>query len=120
MNKRPIPVTAVAWLYILVGVASLIFHVKEFTALRNSTPRDFALICLIRLLAVVAGAFLLLAKDWARWLALAWMAFHVVVSAFNSVDMLAMHGALFLLIAYILLGREARAYFRPGPPAPAA
>jgi hypothetical protein len=43
------------------------------------------------------------------------MAYHVVVSAFNGVEILLMHAAIFLLFAYILLGREARAYFRSGP-----
>jgi hypothetical protein len=119
MKKRPIPVTAVAWLYIVAGVVSTAFHAREYFVLRNSTPVGFALICVVGLAAVIAGAYLLLGKDWARWLALVWIAFHVVVSAFNSVDMLIMHGAIFLLIAYILLGREARSYFRPGPTAAA-
>jgi hypothetical protein len=112
--KRPIPVTVVGWLYVLVGVGSTTFHILEF---RKHPPTLLAAtgICGLGVAALIAGIFLLRGKDWARWLALLWMAFHVAVSALNSRDMLLMHAALFLLFLYILLGREARAYFRPGP-----
>jgi len=43
-------------------------------------------ISLVRLLAIIGGAFLLMGRNWARWLILAWMAFHVVVSAFHSIS----------------------------------
>lgn len=113
MKKRPITVTVVACLYILAGLASTAFHVLEFRRHPPGLPAGAGIIGL-GLVALIAGIFLLTGKDWARWLALLWMAYHVVVSAFNGFDMLLMHAAIFLLFAYILLGREARAYFRPG------
>ena len=36
-------------------------------------------------LAIVCGVFLLRGHNWARWLALAWIAFHVVLSAFHAI-----------------------------------
>ena len=73
---------------------------------------DALLILFVRLLAVVAGIFILRGANWARWLAIAWMAFHVVVSAFNSVGEALAHAALLVVIAYVLLRPDASAYFR--------
>jgi len=36
-------------------------------------------VCLLSLAAVIAGAGLLRGYNWARWLALAWIAFHVAI-----------------------------------------
>jgi len=41
---------------------------------------------MIRIIAVVGGVFLLMGHNWARWLMLAWLAFHVAVSAFHSLS----------------------------------
>jgi len=71
-------------------------------------------IALVRLIAVVCGAFMLRGADWARWLALAWMAFHVVVGFLHSMREGAIHGLILVVIAYLLFRPEARAYFRGG------
>jgi hypothetical protein len=113
MKKRPATVTVLGYLYILVGVLSIAYYGLQFRA-HPPALLEGAEICAVRLIAVIAGIFLLRGKDWARWLALAWMGFHVALSLLRPVDMLLMHAAIFLLFAYILLGRDARAYFRPG------
>jgi hypothetical protein len=51
-------------------------------------------------------------RNWARWGALAWMAFHVVLSAFHSLVQLAMHSVFFAVIAYFLFRPAAKEYFR--------
>ncbi len=53
-------------------------------------------------------------QNWARWLALAWIAAHVVISALNLMQGLLIHCVVFLLIAAILFQREAREYFKTG------
>ena len=58
---------------------------------------------MIGALAVVGGVYLLLGRGWARWLVLAWMAFHVVVSWFDGVGKFAVHLAMLLVIGYVLL-----------------
>jgi hypothetical protein len=45
---------------------------------------DDALVLAVSLIAVGAGVFLFRAKDWARWLSIAWMALHVAVGFFHS------------------------------------
>jgi hypothetical protein len=109
--KRPIPVTVLGWLYMVVGVASTAYHMLVFRA----HPPTWAMAvgtCAVGVLAVIAGVYLLQGQNWARWLALLWMAFHVAISIDDPRGKLLIHSALFLLFAYILLGREARAYFR--------
>jgi hypothetical protein len=118
MNRRPIPVTVVGVLFILVGVGSTALHILEFRA----HPPTWAMavgICAIGVLAVVAGLYLLDGQNWARWLALLWMGFHVAISVRDPIGKLVFHAALFVFFAYILLGREARAYFEEQESGPA-
>ena len=108
MNKRPLAVTMVAWLYLLVGVGGLIGHFHEIVP----TNRDGMLVGLTELLAIIAGAFMLRGRNWARWLALAWMVFHVVLSAFPLGVPFVVHCVFFVVIAWALLQRAAGEYFR--------
>jgi hypothetical protein len=62
--------------------------------------------------AAVAGAFLLRGRDWARWLALAWIAVNVVLSAFHVFE-LAVYLAFAAAIGWGLLRPPARRYFCP-------
>jgi len=78
-DPRPLSVTILAWVYIAAGTIGFIYHFRELLALQ----RDSFWVEPIRLLAILSGVFMLRGRDWARWLALAWIAFHVVVSAFH-------------------------------------
>lgn len=114
MRSRPITVTSLAWLYIVVGVLSTAFHVAQFRT-HPPTPSEFFWIPFLGLLAVVAGVFLLRGSNWARWLALAWMAFHVALSVFHPLQELLVHSLFLALFAYLLFRPAARAYFHSGP-----
>jgi hypothetical protein len=112
-HKRPLSVTIVAWVYIAVGVAGFVFYFTEFPA--NSALQSEALLVeSVRFLAIVGGVFLLRGQNWARWLAVAWMAFHVGLSAFHTRRELAIHSLFFVVIVCCLFHAGARAYFR-GP-----
>jgi hypothetical protein len=74
--------------------------------------REGILIEVTELLAILAGAFMLRRQNWARWLALAWMAFHVVIGALNALSAAAIHTLLLALIAWCLFNPEANRYFR--------
>jgi hypothetical protein len=54
-------------------------------------------------------------QNWARWLAVAWMAFHVILSAFHAVRELAIHSLFLAVIAWILFRPEGARYFRGAP-----
>ncbi len=110
MPKRPVSITVLAAVLLLVGAVTLVYHLSEFKPQQESVY-DLAAILLVCVLAAVSGAFLLRASNWARWLAVAWMAFHVVISALGPWQKAAAHGALIAIFAYILFRPAARAYF---------
>ena len=60
------------------------------------------MVLLIRILAVLSGILLFLGYKWARWLAIAWLLYHVVLSAFHSISELATHLILLILVAVLL------------------
>jgi|SRR5882672_10657887 len=105
--KRPLPVLVFGILFILAGIAGLIYHLKG-----RALESDYLLISAIRLLAILGGIFLLLGHNWARWLLLAWLAFHVLVSASHSMQEFAAHTVLLFLFAFFLFRTPASAYFR--------
>jgi len=107
-TKRLVSVTIAACVYLLVGTVGFVYHFRELMALQ----RDGILVELTELLAAVPGGFMLRGRDWARWLALAWMAFHVAISVFDPFHKLAVHAGLFVVIAWILLRPAAARYFQ--------
>jgi hypothetical protein len=108
MQRRPISVTLLACLYLAVGALGFAAH---FHSLLAHQPDAWA-IELTELLALVIAIFLLLGHNWARWLALVWMAFHVAISL-HQPRQLAMHSVLLVLFAWILFSAAARRWFRP-------
>lgn len=113
MTKRPVSVTIIGWLFIVAGTVGLVYHAKEFKA-DGPFQYELVLVCLIRLLAILCGAFILRGSNWARWGLLVWIAYHVALSAFHTLSELAMHSLLFVVVAWFLLRPRASAYFRGG------
>ena len=110
-KKRPVSVTLLAWLYIAVGSIGFAYHLEPIVA-RHGFHSDDLLIQLTEIVAVVAGVFILQGENWARWLAVTWIAFHVFISFFDSVQKITIHFLLFMLIAYLLFQPKARRYFQ--------
>jgi hypothetical protein len=50
--------------------------------------------------------------NWARWLLVVWIAYHVILSAFHSPFEVVIHGLLFGVVVYFLFRRQASVYFR--------
>jgi hypothetical protein len=117
MNKRPISVTLVAALYLMVGAIGFAMHGRAALA-RHAFQYDDALIELTELIAIVCGVFLLRGRNWARWLALAWIAFHLIFSfldspqLFGSLQKGTVHGLFLVVIVYFLFRADARTYFQ--------
>jgi uncharacterized membrane protein HdeD (DUF308 family) len=99
------------WLFVAVGILSTVYHL-----LKSSLDRWTVPIVLVGIVAVVAGVFLLRGARWGRWLVLAWLAFHVVVSASNSLSDAMPQTVLFLVVGYFLLGPPASKYFQSMQP----
>ena len=106
--KRPWPVTVLGLLFIGAGLVGLLYHVS-----RDKLNGELVSISLLRVLAVIGGVFLLLGRNWARWLTVAWLAFHVVLSAFHSMEQMAAHAVLLVIVAYFLFSGRSAGYFRP-------
>jgi hypothetical protein len=112
-NKRPLAVTLIAWLYIAAGTIGVAYHLQEFRP-QHPFQYDIVWVSLVRLIAIVAGVYMLPGSNWARWLALAWIVFHVILSAFHSWSELAVHSLLCAVLAYFLFHQPSDQYFRIG------
>ena len=111
MSKRPLSVTVISCLFVAAGVIGFAYHVTELEAQR-AFQFEVVWVCFVRLLAIVCGVFMLRGRNWARWLLLVWIAYHVVLSAFHSPSELVMHSLLFAVVAYFLFRARTSAYFR--------
>src|SRR5438093_11252577 len=121
MNKRPRSIAVISWIFIAFGCIALLAgllplvdeaasqRLAEFIAQR---PVEFGLVWIARILAILSGAFVLYGFNWARWLLVIWMGYHVVLSALHSPLELFVHSLLFATILYFLFRPQASAYFR--------
>jgi len=60
---------------------------------------------------IVAGVFMLKGHNWARWLLVLWIAFHIIISALHSTLFLLMHVVIFSVILYFVFRRQSSSYF---------
>ena len=111
MKKRPLSITIISWLFLATGAIGLAYHATEFKAQRPF-ENDAVWVCLVRLLAILCGAFMLRGSNWARWLLVGWMGYHIVLSALHSLLQLFVHSLLFAVILYFLFRPLASAFFR--------
>jgi hypothetical protein len=109
-SSRPISVTVIGGLFILVGVIGLIYHL--FIPLRQGFRTEDLWIEITEALALLFGVFLLRGRSWARWGVLGWMGFHVGLSVFDRMRGLAVHILFLLAFAYLLFRADAAEYFR--------
>jgi hypothetical protein len=113
MKNRPVPVIIVAVLFILVGCAGFVYHVKEIFELKNQYETIWILF--LRLLAIVIGLLLLFRNNIARWLAIAWLAYHVVIGAYNSTSQMIIHIVFLIAVSILLFLPVSSAYFKTTP-----
>lgn len=111
MSKRPLSVTLIGWLYIATGAIGFGFHLGDFR-MQNAFHSDVVWVEVVRLLAILSGVYMLRGANWARWLAVAWIGFHVVVGALHSWVQFGVHGALCAAFVYFLFRPVAARYFR--------
>jgi hypothetical protein len=120
VNRRPISVTIVSLLFIVVGAGGFVKGVWSLVSgsggITGHAVLDAALVIATALVAVVSGLFMLRGANWARWLCLAWMAFHVVISIGHDKFKLVVHVVWMVVLTIILFWRNASAYFKGGAP----
>ena len=107
--KRPLSVTLISYLFIIAGAAGIIYHASELKEI--ATRPEVILVLAVRLLAIVGGLYTLRGANWARWLLVAWIVYHVILSFYHSTAELAMHAVLTVVVLIALFHRVANAYF---------
>jgi hypothetical protein len=113
MTKRPLAVTLIGALFIAAGTIGVVYHATEVRA-GEPFQVEAVWIVLLRLLAIVGGVFVLRGRKWARWLVVAWMGYHVVLSSWHSPVEIGVHAMLLVLIAYGLFRGPSAAFFQTG------
>ena len=111
MPRRPRSITIISWFFLLFGSIALISGLLPPDSLTLAQLKGHWMVHLSRLLAIVSGLFMLRGHNWARWLLVLWMAFHIVLSALHSAFQLLIHVAIFAVILYFLFRRSASSYF---------
>ena len=111
-GNRPLSVTVLGWIYIVVGSVGFAAHLTELHP-GNALQSYVIWVELVELLAIACGVLVLRGHDWARWLSLAWMASHAILSAFHALPEFAIHCLFCGVIAWIFFSPRAARYFRP-------
>jgi hypothetical protein len=111
MERRPITVVVVGMLFILAGCMGIAFHIKDFFQPESKMSEEIWIL-IVRLLAIICGVLLFFRVDWARWLAVIWLLYHVIISALHSKTQLAVHLGLLIVVAVLLFLPVSSAYFQ--------
>lgn len=120
MSTRPRSITVLAWIFIAVGCTGLVraarplVHALGAGLLARQELQDAGIVAASGFLALLGGALILRASNWGRWLLVAWMAFHVIVSVLHPPLELVVHGVIFAGLLYVFFRPSAMAYFRRG------
>jgi len=104
--QRPRSITIISWLFILFGAVAFLYGLFQGGDLKGHWY-----VHLSRFLQIVAGVFMLYGRNWARWLLVAWIAFHIVVGALHGPVPLLLHVVIFSVILFFVFRRQASAYF---------
>ncbi len=126
-NLRPRSITVIS--VICVAFAAITLLANFLPRLDGSTPQPTAepnphhplmdaFIYVIRAAPILSGVFMLSGRNWARWLLVAWIAFHIVIGFWHSLGAGLVHALLFGVILFFLFRPLASAYFRGTPTVP--
>lgn len=121
-KTRPKSITLVAWVFILAGIGGLASDLwplltsgaaEQVAKLKADGAVDLTLAWGTRALAIVGGVSLFRGYNWARWLCVAWMLLHVVLSLFHSLGETAAHCAIFAPLTWLLFRKSSSSFFQP-------
>ena len=109
VKQRPLSITLISFLFIIAGAVGIIYHASE---LKDVATPEVSLVLFVRLLAIIGGIFTLRGANWARWLLLAWIIYHVILSFFHSTAEVIMHFILAIVVVVSLFHPKANSYFK--------
>ncbi len=111
MRKRPLSIAFVACLLMATGILGFAAHAEELVS-HGTVQMDILYALVLAVLAVATGIFVWRGRNWARWAAVIWIAFHVAISFFDSWQKVVVHAVLLALFAYCLFRKDANAYLK--------
>jgi hypothetical protein len=117
MIRRPLSITVISWIFIAAGGIALVGSLRplvDASAAQRLGGSQFELwvIPLIQMLSLISGVFMLSGVNWARWLLVVWVGYHVILSALHSLLEVSVHSLLFAVVLYFVFRPQASAYFR--------
>ncbi len=124
MIKRPVSVTVISWILIVLGalgVVGMLFSLSNPAARQAMAlnplpiPVQLAMAFFGLAVSVVAGACMLKGANWARFLYIGWSVCGFAISFFTTPAklMLVPGIVIFVVLAAFLLTPKANAYFAP-------
>lgn len=115
MNSKstPFPILIIGWLFVVLGGLRIIagFWISSLFA-GGYLRSDDVWVIMSGVVALAGGILVLRGIGLGRWMIMAWLVFHVVLSWLHSVSELIIHAALLAVIGYFLLRPQTSAYFR--------
>jgi hypothetical protein len=115
MKARPLSITVISWFFMIFGSIALLSGLLPLsganTAQLIAEFKMHWMVHLSRLVAVVSGLFMLRGHNWARWLLVVWILFHLVVGALHGWLQLLTHVLIFSVFLLFLFRRKASEFF---------
>jgi hypothetical protein len=115
MKARPLSITIISWLFMIFGSIALLSGLLPLTGANTAQLiaefKSHWMVYLSHLAAIVSGLFMLRGHNWARWLLVLWIVFHIVVGALHGWLPLLTHMLIFSVILFFLFRRNASEYF---------
>jgi hypothetical protein len=108
--KRPLTVTLISCLFIAAGVTGIVYHASEWKTLGMQAETIWAFV--IRALAIVGGIFTMRGSNFARWVLVLWIVYHVVLSFYHTTAELVTHIAFAIVVLLGLFNSKANLYFK--------
>jgi hypothetical protein len=94
----------------IAGISGMIYHAEE---LKNAaTDLNVSWVFVVRLAAVIGGWFALRGSNWARWLLVTWIVYHVFLSFYHTTAQVAIHVFFTTLTVLALFNKNSNAYFK--------
>lgn len=124
MKKRPLALTVIAWLLIVLGIFSMFATsanlknpkvIEYMRQLLLPLSLQYAILALGVMIMTISGLGILKGKNWARFLYTGWGLFSFLTSlAVGTMQASMLPGLIiFLIIAYFLFRPDAHQYFSP-------
>jgi hypothetical protein len=115
MKERPLSITIVGWFFMIFGSIALISGLLPLAGANTSQLvaeiKKHWMVHLSHVAAVVSGLFMLRGHNWARWLLVAWLVFHIVVGALHGWLQFLSHVLILSVFLFLLFRRNASEYF---------